>query len=143
ELSDPGESRWCHPGEGRDVGANSFAPCAGRINPARQPRLAPGEGMSSFPRKRESSVIVSQRRWVPAFAGTTTVATAALFLLREIPGIHLDECVGADIFPQRRIDVLGRRRCDLRVDFCVVEECAAEIGLARKLAGEPAVLRPR
>src|SRR5205814_5441640 len=82
-------------------------------------------------------------RWVPAFAGTTTVATAALFLLREIPGIHLDECVGADIFPQRRIDVLGRRRCDLRVDFCVVEECAAEIGLARKLAGEPAVLRPR
>jgi hypothetical protein len=28
--------------------------------------------LASFPRKRESSVFLMQRRWVPAFAGTTT-----------------------------------------------------------------------
>ncbi len=30
----------------------------------------------SFPRKRESSVSSLQRRWVPAFAGTTNAATS-------------------------------------------------------------------
>ena len=34
---------------------------------------------ASFPRKRESSVSSLQRRWVPAFAGTTTVTTSLAF----------------------------------------------------------------
>ena len=41
----------------------------------REPAI--GRPPASFPRRRESSVCSSQRRWVPAFAGTTTLEMGA------------------------------------------------------------------
>src|SRR4051812_37726544 len=66
---------------------------------------------SSFPRKRESSVVSRPRlqcRWVPAFAGKTTKTThhrASFFLHRRQVGAHAFEYLGrhANGFAQGRM----------------------------------------